>query len=593
MPETTTAADLLLDILHDEWGVEVIFGLPGDGINGLMEALRKRQDRIRFVQVRHEEAAAFMACGYAKWTGRLGVCLATQGPGGLHLLNGLYDAKLDRQPVLALTGLPYHDLIGTFTQQDVDLNVVFDNVSVYNARVMGPAHVENVTHLACRAAYGQRGVAHIAFPNSFQSMPVKGAERSARNKPGHEAGNVNRPPVAVPGADALRAAADVLNQGKRVFLLAGRGAQNATDVLQETADRLGAPIGKALLGKTVVPDDHPLTTGSVGFLGTDASQAAMDACDTLLMVGTSFPYIEYLPKPGAARCVQIDADPLRIGLRYPTEVGLVGDSRATLEALLPLLHRQEDRAFLEETQANMATWREDLKAQAARREMPMKPQTVAEELGKRLTDDAIFSADSGTASVWWARQIPARGTQKHSVSGLLASMACGLPYAIAAQIAHPGRQCVAFVGDGGMAMLMAEFKTAVQYRLPIKVVVLNNASYGFIRWEQMLNEGNPEFGVGFEGIDFAAFARACGGTGIRVEDPAECGAALDRAFATDGPVIVDAVVDPFEPPTPPKLSPEQARHFAEALEKGQEPRNVIEHSSLGEKAREQRAAVEE
>jgi pyruvate dehydrogenase (quinone)/pyruvate oxidase len=582
--QQNTAADLLLDILHDDWGVDTIFGLPGDGCNGIMEALRRRQDKIRFVQVRHEESAAFMACAHAKWTGRLGVCLSTQGPGAIHLLNGLYDAKLDKQPVLALTGLPYHDLISTFTQQDVDTTTLFDNLTVYNARVMGPTHVENVTHLAARAALGYRGVAHIAFPISFQIEPVEKAMRSPRNKPFHEAGWVERAAPRVPDTASLEQAADVLNAGKKTFILAGRGALGATEALIQTADALAAPIGKALLGKTAVPDDHPFTTGSIGYLGTDPSQAALDGCDTLLMVGSSFPYIEYLPKPGQARCVQIDTDPLRIGLRYPAEVGLVGDARATLESLLPLLKRRDDRSFLAEAQQGMEKWRDLLRARATQMETPMKPQTVAAELGQRLADDAILASDSGTCAVWWARLIPAKGTQMHSVSGLLASMACGLPYAIAGQVAHPGRQCVAFVGDGGFSMLMGEFITCVKYRLPVKVVVLNNRSLGFIRWEQMLNDGSPEFGVDLEPIDFAAFARACGATGFRIEDPADCGAVLDQALAAPGPVIVNAVVDPFEPTTPPKISPEQAKHLTEALDQGQPNRGVIEQSELFERA---------
>lgn len=585
--QQNTAADLLLDILHDDWGVDTIFGLPGDGINGIMEALRRRQDRVRFIQVRHEEAAAFMACAHAKWTGRLGVCLATQGPGAIHLLNGLYDAKLDKQPVLALTGMPYHDLIGTFTQQDVDTTTLFDNVAVYNARIMGPTHVENVAHLACRAALGYRGPAHLSFPNSYQSKPIEGATRSPRNKPMHEAGHVERGGAGVPAMRDLERAAEVLNAGKRVFLLVGSGARHATGELIATADALAAPIGKALLGKTAVPDGHPFTTGSIGFLGTDASQAALDSCDTLLMVGSSFPYIEYLPKPGQARCVQIDTDPLRIGLRYPAEVGLVGDSAATLAALLPLLDRREGegRAFLAEAQRNMQAWDDLLRSRATSTDRPMKPQVVAHELGQRLADDALLASDSGTCAVWWARHIPAKGTQMHSVSGLLASMACGLPYAIAGQIAHPRRQCVAFVGDGGFSMLMAEFITAVKYKLPIKVVVLNNRSLAYIRWEQMLNEGNPEYGVELQDIDFAAFARACGGAGYRIEDPAACGAVLDAALAEPGPVVVDALVDPFEPTTPPKLSQKQAEHFQEALEQGQAHQGEIEQTELAERAR--------
>src|ERR671925_1428456 len=334
-----TAADLLIETICD-WGVEVIFGLPGDGINGIMEALRTRQDKIRFVQVRHEEAAAFMACAYAKYTGKLGVCLATSGPGGLHLLNGLYDAKLDKQPVLAITGHHYHDLIDTYAQQDVDLDRVFMDVAVYNTRVMGPSHVEQVAHLACRSALSNRGVSHINFPVDLQEHEVK--EHSKRNIPGHTS-KIFAAMSGLPNDDDLRVAAQALNAGNKVAILAGQGALEATDELEKVADTLAAPIVKALLGKAAVPDDSPYTTGSIGLLGTKPSQQALEECDTLLMVGTSFPYIEFLPKPGQARGVQIDCDPTRIGLRYPVEVGLAGDARATVAALLPHLQRRAER----------------------------------------------------------------------------------------------------------------------------------------------------------------------------------------------------------------------------------------------------------
>jgi pyruvate dehydrogenase (quinone) len=372
-----TAADILIDTIH-RWGVEVVFGLPGDGINGIMEALRKRRDTIRFIQVRHEETAAFMACGYAKYTGKLGVCLATSGPGGIHLLNGLYDAKLDGQPVLAITGHHYHDLIDTFGQQDVDLDRVFEDVAVYNTRVMGAAHVENVAHLACRAALSYRGVAHINFPVDLQEQ--EGGEPSARNKAGKE--------------DLLRAA-ELLGAGRKIVILAGRGALHATDELEQLAEKLGAPIVKALLGKAAVPDDSPYTTGGIGLLGTRPSQEAMEECDTLLLVGTSFPYMEFLPAPGQARAVQIDLDPLRIGLRYPVEVGLIGDSRATLQKLLPLLRRNEDRGFLAKAQERMRDWWRLMEERGTRPDKPMKPQVVAWELGKRLSAQAIVSCDSG------------------------------------------------------------------------------------------------------------------------------------------------------------------------------------------------------
>jgi pyruvate dehydrogenase (quinone) len=582
MAETT--ADVLIDTIQD-WGVEVVFGLPGDGINAIMEALRTRRDRIRFVQVRHEEAAAFMACAYAKFTGRLGVCLATSGPGGIHLLNGLYDAKLDGQPVLAITGMAYHDLIDTHTQQDVQLDRLFVDVAKYNARVMGPTHVENVADLACRTALEYHGVAHITLPVDVQEMPVSRRQRSKRNVAGHTS-DVAARSARLPADDALRRAAAVLNEGCRIAILAGRGALHATDALERVSATLGAPIVKALLGKAAVPDDSPYTTGTVGLLGTRPSQEALEACDTLLMVGTSFPYIEYYPKPGRARGVQIELDPMRIGLRYPVEVGLVGDSRRTLEALLPLLDPRADCSFLEEAQKGMQAWNALMLERAQRRDRPMKPQVVAHELGQRLAADAIVACDSGTITTWWARHIPARRGQLHSVSGNLASMANALPYAIAAQIAYPDRQVVAFVGDGGLSMLMAEFATCVKYRLPVKVVVVKNDTLGQIKWEQMVFLGNPEYGCDLHPIDFAAFARACGGTGFTVDDPAECGAVLAQALATPGPVIVEAAVDPFEPPLPAKVTLDQATKFATSLIRGEPNREKIALTVLGDRVRE-------
>jgi pyruvate dehydrogenase (quinone) len=473
-----TAADALIEALID-WGVEVVFGLPGDGINGIMESLRTHQDKIRFIQVRHEEAAAFMACGYAKFTGKLGVCLATSGPGGIHLLNGLYDAKLDGQPVLAITGLQFHDLIGTYTQQDVALDKLFMDVAVFNERIMGPTHVENITDLACRIALAYHGVSHITFPVDLQEKEVKDRQRSQRNVP-HHTSDVYSRSARLPDQIDLEKAAEILNVGKKVAILAGRGALGATDELEHTAELLAAPIIKALLGKAAVPDDSPYTTGGIGLLGTKPSQEAMEDCDTLLMVGTSFPYIEFMPKPGQARGVQIELDPKRIGLRYPVEIGLVGDSRRTLQELIPLLKRKEDRSFLQTAQVAMKDWWEIMEKRATRRDKPMKPQVVAWELGKRLRDDAIVSCDSGTIATWWARQILARRGQMHTLSGNLATMAPGLPYSIAAQVAFPGRQCIAFVGDGGFSMLMADFVTAVKYKLPIKVVIIKNNTLGQI-----------------------------------------------------------------------------------------------------------------
>jgi pyruvate dehydrogenase (quinone) len=579
-----TGAEVLVERLID-WGVEVVFGLPGDGINGIMEALRKRQKEIRFVQVRHEESAAFMACGYAKYTGRLGVCLATSGPGGIHLLNGLYDAKLDKQPVLAITGLQFHDLIGTHTQQDVALDKLFMDVSVYDERIMGPNHVENVTDLACRTAIAYKGVSHITIPVDFQEQEVKSLRRSKRNVPHHTSNTYTRMPQLPPSPD-LERAADLLNRGKKVTILAGRGAIGAREELEQIAEMLGAPIVKALLGRCAVPDDSPYTTGTIGLLGTKPSQEAMEDCDTLLIVGSAFPYIEFLPKPDQAKGVQIDFDPKQIGLRFPVEVGLVGDSRQTLQALVPLLKPKSDKRFLQQAQAGMKDWWELMEKRATRRDKPMKPQVVAWELGKRLRNDAIVSCDSGTIATWWARQIRVKEGQMHSLSGNLATMAPGLPYTLAAQIAFPERQCIAFVGDGGFSMLMADFVTAVKYQLPIKVVIIKNNDLGQIKWEQMVFLGNPEYGIDLHPIDFAAFAHACGGVGFSVDDPANCGTAVEEFLNAPGPAVLQAVVDPLEPPLPPKVTAEQALHFAESLARGEPDRGKIMRNAIGERVRE-------
>ncbi len=568
-----TAADVLADRLVD-WGVRVIFGLPGDGINGIMEALRRRQDRITFVQVRHEEAAAFMACGYAKYSGSLGVCLATSGPGAIHLLNGLYDAKMDGAPVLAITGQTYHDLLGMRYQQEVDLLSLFKDVAVFDQQVMGAAHVRSLTDAACRAALADRGVAHITFPVDFQEQDVDDDERSKKNVEGHTS-HVWRPPIVVPCNDDLRAAADVVNSGKKTVILAGRGALGAGPELEALADLLAAPIVKPLLGKAVVPDDSPFTTGGIGLLGTEPSELAMESCDTLLMVGTSFPYMEFYPSRDKCRGVQIDRDASRLGLRFPVDVGLCGDAVATLRALMPMLKRRDDRSFLETAQTGMAKWRELMHTRTHRDDHPLKPQVVADALNSLLADDAIISTDSGTITTWVARHINMKRGQMFSCSGNLATMAPGLPYTIGAQVAYPGRQCVAFVGDGGFTMLMGEFATAVKYRLPIKVVIIKNNVLGMIKWEQMVFLGNPEYGVSLEPIDFVKFAEACGGIGFRCEKAEEVHSALEAMMLADGPALCEAVVDPFEPPMPPRVKAEQALHMAEALARGEPNRGRI------------------
>ena len=561
-----TAADLLVETLL-AWEVDTVFGLPGDGINGIMEALRTRQDAIRFIQVRHEESAALMACAHAKFTGRLGVCLATSGPGGIHLLNGLYDAKLDGAPVLAITGLQYHDLIATHTQQDVELDKLFMDVAVYNARIMGGAHVENVVDLACRTALARRGVAHVTMPVDLQSEPVKHDVRSPRNVPDRVSGLFARGAL-LPNESELARAAAILNAGSKVCILAGAGALGAGDQLRALADRLAAPIAKPLLGKGAVADDDPHSIGGVGLLGTRPSQEALEACDTLLIVGSSFPYIEYYPEPGQARAVQIDIDPARIGLRYPVEAGLVGDCARVIDALLPRLAHKEDRRFLAEAQSGMAKWRELMEERGTRRDVPMKPQVVVHELDRLISNNAIVTTDSGTVTTWVARHITMRGDMKFSCSGNLATMACGLPYAIAAALAYPGRQVVAVVGDGAFAMLLGELATCVKYGLDVKIVVIKNDSYGQIKWEQMVFLGNPEYACELQAIDFVTVARGFGIRGVTIEDPARCRDQLAEAMAISGPVVIEAVVDTHEPPMPPHATLAQAARLGRALARG-------------------------
>lgn len=574
--KSATVSDVLIETLID-WGVDTVFGIPGDGINGIIESFRKRQDKINFIQVRHEEAAAFMACGYAKYTGKLGVCVATSGPGGIHLLNGLYDAKLDGASVLAITGLHHHDLLDTHAQQDVNLDRLFDDVTVYNTRCMGPSHIETITNIACRTALAYRGVSHITIPVDFQDLPMKKKNPSERvKKVGvHHTSSAYARGAALPKDKDLRDAAEVLNSGRKIAILAGQGANDATDELIELAETLGAPIIKALLGKGCVPDDSVYTTGSIGLLGTRPSHDAIEKCDTLLMVGTSFPYVQFMPDPEKVRGVQIDLDPARIGLRFPVEVGVVGDAKRSIQELLPLLKRNEDRSFLEQAQVGMERWWKLMKDRGTRTDMPMKPQVLAWELGKRLPDNAIVSCDSGTSATWFARQIPAKRGQKFSLSGTLATMACGLPYAIGAQAGFPDRPSVALVGDGAFAMLMADFATAVKYKLPVKIFVVKNNTLGQIKWEQMVMLGNPEFLDDLHPIDFVKVAEACGGKGFRIEDPRDCGDIVQAALEYPGPVVVEALVDPQEPPLPPKIEFDQAKHFNIAMVRGEKYRKEI------------------
>jgi pyruvate dehydrogenase (quinone)/pyruvate oxidase len=561
-----TAGDILVQTLLD-WGVDTIFGIPGDGINGVFEALRKRQDDIKFVQVRHEEAGAFAACAYAKFTGKLGVCLATSGPGGVHLLNGIYDAKLDGQPVLAITGAQHHDLLTTLTQQDIELDKLFMDATVYSSRIMGPAHTEEVVEMACRSALAYRQPTHVMIPVDIQSMPVDKAHRSERNVP-HHVSNLMARGGQMPDREMLQQAADILNYAKKPFILAGRGAIGASQELLAVAERLQAPVGKPLLGKAAVPDESPYTTGGVGLLGTRPSQEALESCDTLLIVGSSFPYIEFYPEPGKAKAVQVELDPKRVGLRYPVDVGLVGDSRRVLGELLPLLRDNTSSKFLKSAQDDMREWRELMDERGTRRDTPMKPQVVTHELNKLLDDDAIVITDSGTITCWTARHVDIRGDMMFSCSGTLASMACGLPYAIGASTAYPGRQVVAIIGDGSAAMLMGDFVTLAKYGLDAKIIVIKNNALGQIKWEQMVFLGNPEYGCELEPIDFTRVAEGVGIPSVRIDDAARCGEQLREALSRKGPCLIEAVVDPNEPPMPPKIEAKQALHFAESLVRG-------------------------
>jgi pyruvate dehydrogenase (quinone) len=579
-----TVADKLVERLV-AWGVDTVFGFPGDGINGIFEALRTHEERLRFIQVRHEEAAAFAAVGYAKYTGRLGVCMATSGPGGIHLLNGLYDAKCDGQPVLAITGHTFHDMIGTHYQQDVDLDKLYMDVAAYNQRVMGPAHVNNVVDEAVKTALARRAVAHITVPKDIQDWTSDDAERSDANIPHHSA-NLYAPAYPLPHEGLLSEAADIINAGARVAILAGRGCLGARAEVLELAEKVGGPVVKPLLGKAVVPDDSPFTTGGIGLLGTAPSQDVMADCDTLVMLGTSFPYLEFYPKPGKAKTVQVDLDPARIGLRHPADVGLVGDCRDVLRALLPLVNRKEDRGFLSSAQEAMKGWRELLRTRGTNPDTPMKPQVVTYVLNKLLDDDAIVSSDSGTIATWAARYIEMRGEMQFSLSGTLATMANGLPYSIGAAVAYPGRQVVCVVGDGGFTMLMGEVATLVKYGLPVKVIIIKNNVLGMIKWEQMVLEGNPQFGVELQPIDFAAYARACGAAGFRIERPEEAEGTLREALACEGPAVVEAVVDPNEPPLPGNITTKQALHFAEALLRGEKDRWEIIKTVVADKVRE-------
>jgi len=551
MPSVSGAsntADILVETLI-KWEVGFVFGIVGDGINPLIEALRKRQDRIRFIAVRHEEGAAFMACGYAKHTGKLGVCLATTGPGAVHLLNGLYDAKMDSTPVLALTGTTFHDLIGTHFQQSVDTLALMGSVALYNVQVTGPQHAGIVGNIACRAALEGRGVAHLTVAKDTQNMVLAADKPSMENHGLQTSQNWKRSNQA-PSPEQLQAAAAILNAGNSVAVLVGQGALGARSEVTQLAERLGAPVAKALLGKAVLADDSPYTTGGIGHLGTVPSQSIMRECDTLLILGSTMPWVDYYPPQGKARAVQVDIKGEHIGLRYPVELGLVADVKSTLTALIPLLQRKQDRAFLQRAQSQMRDWSALLARVAGVQRSPLRPQMVLRALSDALADDAVISLDCGANTHFAARMLQLREHQSLTGTGMLATMAPGMSFAIAAQLAFPARQSVAVVGDGGFAQLMAELTTAVKYQLPIKVVILKNNSLAEVRFEQK-ELGNPEYGCDLSPIDFMAFAKACGADGFRCATPAEVRPAIAALLHSPRPAVLEVSVDADEKPSNP------------------------------------------
>ena len=544
----TNTSDIVVETLID-WGATHVFGIVGDGINSIIEALRKRQDQIRYIGVRHEEAAAFMASGWAKHTGGLGVCVGTTGPGAIHLMNGLYDAAFDGAPVVALTGLTFHDLRGVRYQQSVDTVKLMEPLTIYNEEVTGPEHAILIANRACRAALSDRGVAHLAIGKDVQSMKLSADKRSMRN-PGARSSSSWSPPLSAPPSDQLRAAAAILNAGSRVAVLAGQGALSAREEVTQLADVLGAPVAKALLGKAVLPDDSPFTTGGIGDLGTAPSSWAMQSCDTVLILGSTMPWEEYYPKPGQARGVQVDLKPDRLGLRYPVEIGLTGDVKATLQGLLPLLTRKSDRSFLQEAQRRMSDWNQLLESVETTARSPLRPQMVIRALSDLLPENAVISLDCGANTHFAARCLRLKANQRLTGTGMLASMAPGLSYAIAAKLAYPDRASVAVVGDGGFAMLMAELTTAVANKLPVKIIILKNNSLAEVKFEQE-EMGNPEYGCTLAPIDFVAFAKACGADGFRCERPEEVRSAIQAALNSPGAAIVEALVDADEKPAKP------------------------------------------
>ncbi|MXP63062.1 thiamine pyrophosphate-requiring protein [Roseomonas sp. M0104] len=566
-----TVSDFFWQRLHD-WGVRRVFGYPGDGINGLIGALDRAQDKIDFVQARHEEMAAFMAGAHAKFTGEVGVCIATSGPGAIHLLNGLYDARLDHMPVLAIVGQQARAALGGHYQQEVDLQTLFKDVAgAFVQQASVPGQVRHLIDRAMRIAKAERKVTCIIMPNDLQELP-------AVEKPPHKHGTIHSGigysrPVVIPTQQQLQQAAEVLNAGKKVAMLVGAGALQATDEVIAVAERLGAGVAKALLGKAAVPDDLSFVTGSIGLLGTKPSWDMMMECDTLLMVGSGFPYSEFLPKEGQARGVQIDLSPAMLSLRYPMEVSLEGDSRATLEALLPLLKPKSDRSWRERIEKNIADWWKTLEGRAMHAADPVNPQRIFWELSPRLPERCIIAGDSGSHTNWYARDVKLRRGMMASLSGGLATMGSGMPYAIGAKFAHPDRPVLAICGDGAMQMNgMAELITVSKYwqkwRDPrLVVLVLNNRDLNQVTWEQRVMAGDPKFlgSQSLPDVPYHRFAELVGLRGIYVDDPERLASAWDEAFASDRPVVVEVKADPNVPPLPPHITLAQMKSFASSL----------------------------
>ncbi len=568
-----TVSDFLVARLY-EWGVRRIYGYPGDGINGMFGALQRAGGKIEFVQARHEEMAAFMASAHAKFTGELGVCMATSGPGAAHLVTGLYDARLDHMPVLAIAGQQARTAVGGHYQQEVDLVAMFRDVAgafVHQASV--PAQVRHLLDRAVRIAIGQRRVTALVLPNDLQEMPY--------TAPPHAHGTVHSgvgysAPTVVPQAVDLERAADVLNRGRRVAMLVGAGALGASAEVAAVAETLGAGVAKALLGKAVLPDDAPNVTGAIGLLGTEPSWELMNHCDTLLMVGSGFPYAEFLPKEGQARGVQIDLDPGMLGLRYPMEVNLVGDSAQTLRALLPLLQRKTDTYWPERIARWNADWWKTLEQRALQPAYPVNPQRVFWELSPRLPSNVIVTSDSGTCANWYARDLKFKPGMMGSLSGGLASMGAAVPYAIAAKFAHPERPVIALVGDGAMQMNnMAELITVAKYwkrwSSPKWIcMVLNNQDLNEVTWEQRVMEGDPKFPASQDipDVPYHRFAELIGLKGLYVDNPEQLAGAWDEALGADCPVVLEVKTDPDVPPLPPHVTLQQARNFATALAYG-------------------------